>query len=89
MPLVYVLRLVSGKWYVGMTGNFRQRMKSHFSGHGSCVTRKYSPICVERVIPCYNNGYAKTVEREVTKRYINRYGYHNIRGGPWVNSLTF
>ena len=89
MPIVYILCLVSGKRYVGMTGNFRQRMRDHFSGRGSCVTRKYPPIYVERVFLCYNDGYAKKVEHEITKRYIYRYGYHNVRGGPWVNSLTF
>jgi predicted GIY-YIG superfamily endonuclease len=72
-----------------MTENFRQRMMAHFSGKGSCVTRKYPPVRVERVIPCYNKGYAKMVEHEITRQYIHHYGYANVRGGRWVNSLTF
>ena len=38
-------------------------MEKHFSGKGSQVTRKYPPVKVERIIPCYNKAYGLTVEK--------------------------
>ena len=53
------------------------------------VTRKYKPIEIERVIPCYNIKYAMTVEKKITQWYRLIYGKNRVRGGPWTNSKTF
>ena len=47
---IYVLRLRSGKYYVGKTDNVEKRFQDHMSGSGASWTRKYKPIAIERVI---------------------------------------
>tara|TARA_B100000795_G_scaffold220804_1_gene175341 strand:+ start:360 stop:629 length:270 start_codon:yes stop_codon:yes gene_type:complete len=89
MPVVYVLKLKNSRRYIGYTSNFRRRMNQHFTGGGSTVTRKYKPIEIERVIPCYNIKYAMTVEKKITQWYRLIYGKNRVRGGPWTNSKTF
>ena len=87
--LVYILRLKTGKRYVGSTSNYNARMRAHFSGAGAKATRKYAPMYVERRIPCYNASYARKVEQSITKEYIHQYGYSEVRGGCYTNSKTF
>ena len=58
-------------WY---TSNFRRSNHEHFTGKGSMTTRKYKPIEIERVIPCYNIKYAITVKRKITQWYRLIYG---------------
>jgi len=74
---VYVLRLVGDKFYVGYTEHYCNRMKSHFAGEGAEWTKENAPIAVHQV---YNNV-NKEFEHELTKIYIERYGYQNVRGG--------
>ena len=89
MPVVYILNLKNSKKYIGYTTNYKKRMKQHFSGKGSMVTRKYKPVNVEKIIPCYNKEYGLSVEKNLTQRYRNIYGKNMVRGGPWTNSKTF
>ena len=89
MPLVYILKLKNDKRYVGYTNNYKKRMKQHFTGKGSMVTRKYAPVKIERVIPCYNKNHGLTVEKNVTQRYRQKYGENMVRGAGYTNSKTF
>ena len=89
MPVVYVLKLKNSKIYGGYTCNYKKRMQQHFTGKGSTATRKYAPVKIERVIPCYNKTYALTVERNITQQLMLKYGENMVRGGPWTNSKTF
>lgn len=84
---VYVVDCVKGKKYVGETGNFDQRINQHFSGNGSCVTQKYLPKKATELdqVPGY---FAKETEQMYTDDYIEKYGYHNVRGGKYTNSIT-
>ena len=89
MPIVYILKLKNSKRYVGYTNNYKKRMEKHFSGKGSQVTRKYPPVKVERIIPCYNKTYGLIVERNVTQQLMQKHGVNMVRGGAWTNSKTF
>ncbi len=89
MPVVYVLLLKNSKRYIGYTNNYRKRMTQHFTGKGAMVTRKYKPINVEKIIPCYTKEYGLSVEKNLTQRYRSMYGKNMVRGGPWTNSKTF
>ena len=40
---IYKLNLEQDKKYIGKTTNIEQRMKQHFSGKGSKVTKKFAP----------------------------------------------
>jgi len=85
---IYVAHLKEGKKYIGETSNFYRRCKYHFNGNGSKVTQKYRPYRIEEIdrVPGY---FAKQIETDYTKKYINKYGYHRVRGGPYTNSQNF
>lgn len=89
MPTVYVLDLGGGKKYVGYTNNYKQRIKAHFAGRGSMVTRKYNPIGIIRTISCFNKAYGMVVEKNVTLCLMKKYGSRLVRGSHWCNSQNF
>lgn len=77
---VYVLRLSSGKYYVGKTDNVERRFQQHLNGSGSSWTRKYRPIAIEKTIL----NASPFEEDKVTKEYMNKHGIDNVRGGSYV-----
>jgi predicted GIY-YIG superfamily endonuclease len=79
---VYVLRLLAGKFYVGVSKNPTQRIKQHFAGKGSGWTRTHSPLSVEAV---YNN--VDVFEEDmITKKLMAEKGIENVRGGFYVRN---
>ena len=84
---IYKLNLENNKKYIGKTANIDSRMKQHFSGNGSQVTKKFKPIDGEVIdqVPGY---FSNNVEQKYTKKYISKYGYKNVRGGSYTNSTT-
>jgi predicted GIY-YIG superfamily endonuclease len=84
---IYKIECEGGKIYIGETKNLDKRMDQHFSGKGAKVTKKFKPIEGKElaVVPGY---LAKKVEQEYTEKYIDKYGYNNVRGGKYVNSKT-
>jgi|TARA_B110001450_G_C17186064_1_gene305408 predicted GIY-YIG superfamily endonuclease len=89
MPIVYILKLEKGKMYIGFTNNFKQRMFAHFNGYGSKVTQKYRPINIIKKISCFSKAYGLAVEKNVTLKFAKKYGWSNVRGSVWCNSLNF
>ena len=89
MPIVYILQLQQGKKYVGYTNNYKQRIKAHFNGNGSKVTKKYKPLSIIKTIPCFSKSYGLVVEKNVTLMLAKIYGWSNIRGSYWCNSINF
>ena len=79
--------LNGGKVYVGQTGNYNKRMEQHFSGNGAKVTQKFKPKD-SKIIDTCNGYFANKKEQEHTNKYINKYGYANVRGGKYTNSNT-
>lgn len=77
---MYVLRLSSGKYYVGKTDNVERRFQQHLNGSGSSWTRKYRPIAIEKTIL----NASPFEEDKVTKEYMNKHGIDNVRGGSYV-----
>ena len=84
---IYKLNLENGKKYIGKTTDVDRRMDEHFSGNGSKVTQKFKPKDGEIVdeVPGF---FADDVEHEHTKKYIQKHGYGNVRGGYYTNSNT-
>ena len=81
MVYIYVLKLENNKYYVGKTSNPSFRMESHFNENGSAWTRKYKPIKLEALIPdCDDYD-----EDKYTKKYMDKYGINNVRGGSFVS----
>ena len=79
---VYVLRLEQSKYYVGFTTKIQKRMKKHFGGKGAKWTRKYRPVSIIETI----NNVSKDMEKELTLKYMRKYGYQNVRGYAWTSS---
>lgn len=84
---VYRVDCANGKKYIGETKNFDKRIEQHFNGNGAKVTQKFEPKSAKiiDVVPGY---YAKNVEQYYTEKYIQKFGYNNVRGGKYTNSLT-
>ena len=77
---VYILKLVAGKYYVGISKNPQKRIKDHFAGRGAGWTRKHAPLAVEAVY----NGVNVFEEDMWTKRLMAEKGILNVRGGYYV-----
>lgn len=78
---VYILKLEGGKFYVGKTSNVLKRFRQHLSGRSCSWTRKYRPICVEKV---YSDA-DPLDEDKVTVQCMMDHGVENVRGGPYVS----
>jgi predicted GIY-YIG superfamily endonuclease len=78
---IYVLELVKNKFYVGKTfNNVSVRYKQHENGKGSMWTRMFRPI---RILEHYET-INEFEEDMMTKKYMNKYGIDNVRGGTYV-----
>ena len=84
---IYKLNLENNKKYIGKTANVDSRMKQHFSGNGSQVTKKFKPI-TGKVIDEVPGYFSNKAEQKYTEKYISKYGYENVRGGSYTNSTT-
>lgn len=85
---IYKLKLENGKIYIGKTINIKKRMKQHFNGEGSEVTKKFKPITCKILDSC-PGLLADELEQLYTNKYITKYGYNNVRGGKYTNANTF
>ena len=81
MTSVYVLKLLSGKYYVGKSKNPFKRIKQHFNMKGSRWTKKYHPLEVMKIYPD-SDGFD---EDKYTKILMDKYGIDNVRGGSFCN----
>jgi predicted GIY-YIG superfamily endonuclease len=81
MVFIYILKLVHGKYYVGKTNNPSFRLDNHFNSNGSAWTMKYNPIKLLELIPnCDDYD-----EDKYTRKYMDKYGIDNVRGGSFVS----
>jgi len=74
MVWIYILKLCSGKYYVGKTTNPEFRLADHFDSAGSTWTSKYKPI--DLIPNCDDFD-----EDKHTLICMNKYGIENVRGG--------
>jgi predicted GIY-YIG superfamily endonuclease len=77
---IYILKLQSGKFYVGKTTDIERRNEEHMNGTASAWTKKYKPVSVEKIIP---NASAFD-EDKWTKIYMEKYGVENVRGASYA-----
>ena len=81
MVFIYVLQLEQGKYYIGKTTNPQFRLENHFNSNGSAWTKLYKPIKVLELKPdCDDYD-----EDKFTKKYMDKYGINNVRGGSYVS----
>ena len=74
---VYVLQLQHGKYYVGRTANCEARVRQHLRGRGSAWTRLHKPVALLEL----HRGVSVAAEDAITKQYMKRHGWQNVRGG--------
>jgi len=83
---LYALRLEKGKYYIGITSlkDPNTRIKQHVNGFiGAKWTEKYKPVASAH--KPIDLGYitleqAQGFEYERTRRFMDKYGYNNVRG---------
>jgi predicted GIY-YIG superfamily endonuclease len=82
-PLVYVLELEDGCWYVGITMDLNRRWGQHLSGDGAKWTQLHKPI---RIYDIYSEDAGLALENEVTISYIEKYGVERVKGGSYCGN---
>ena len=75
---IYILRLESGKYYIGKTEDVLKRYQQHLSGEGSAWTKKYPPVTLVKTV----EG-SPFDEDKITKEYMAKYCIENVRGGSY------
>lgn len=75
---VYILKLENNKYYIGSSLNLYRRLIQHWSGCGSKWTFLFKPV--ELVTWILTNDLLY-IENIMTKAYVSKYGYLNVRGG--------
>ncbi|MFL2961040.1 MAG: hypothetical protein ACJZ4T_06025 [Candidatus Thalassarchaeaceae archaeon] len=79
---IYVLRLVRGKYYVGMTTRNLDRIWDHIEGQGAVWTKQYPPVVGKELFE-YRPNLNKSDEDRITLEMMERFGINNVRGGKW------
>jgi|UniRef100_A0A6C0F0T2 cellular nucleic acid-binding protein len=77
---IYVLLLEEGKYYIGKSNDVFKRCIEHFEGSGSCWTKKYKPLKLQKTI----ENVSPFEEDKITKEYMLKYGIENVRGGTYT-----
>tara|TARA_Y100000588_G_scaffold272329_1_gene288153 strand:- start:266 stop:895 length:630 start_codon:yes stop_codon:yes gene_type:complete len=79
---IYVLKLVRGKYYVGMTRRNIERIWEHIGGEGAKWTEKYPPVRGKEIVSYQSNLHLIDEDR-ITLETMFEYGIQNVRGGKW------
>ena len=79
MTSIYVLRLLSNKFYVGKSTNIQNRLANHFSNKGSAWTKKYKPLEVVEIM----HSADPFDEDKKVKQYMMKHGIESVRGGSY------
>lgn len=82
---LYVLKLEAGKYYIGVTAkSVQERFKEHQNGfYAAEWTKIHKPLAVEQSKNLGVTTYeaAERFENRVTRKYVEKYGIDNVRGG--------
>jgi len=84
--VIYIQKLVSNKYYVGITDDYDRRSNEHINGTGSAWTSKFKPLPGPenvKLIPCDDKHSERSNETIYTLYTMLIHGINNVRGGPW------
>jgi predicted GIY-YIG superfamily endonuclease len=79
---IYVLKLMSNKYYVGKTNDFKKRFQQHLKGLGPEWTKIHKPLKITEIITNSSNIFE---EDNKVKKYMMDFGINNVRGGSYSN----
>jgi predicted GIY-YIG superfamily endonuclease len=81
---LYVLELAKNKFYVGKTSkSVIERFNAHKKGFGPKWTRLYEPV---NILEQFESD-DKFDEDKYTKKYMDKFGIDNVRGGSYSNII--
>jgi len=83
MVYIYILELISNKYYVGKSNKPNIRIDMHINGNGAVWTMKYKPTRIARIIPNCDDF----DEDKYTLIMMKKYGIDNVRGGSFCNII--
>ena len=70
MPVIYVLKLKGGKYYIGKTTNPHSRFEQHETGKGSAWTKLHEPLeLIDTMVQDM-----RFTELAITLKYMKKYG---------------
>ena len=75
MTSIYILKLESGKYYIGKSNDVNKRFEQHITGNGSSFTKIYKPVAIDKII----KNTSPFDEDKITKEYMIKYGIDNVR----------
>ena len=78
---IYVLKLESGKYYIGKSDNINFRLEDHFNSNGSEWTKLFAPLSLIELI----KNVSPFEEDKIVKVYMAKFGIENCRGGSYSN----
>jgi len=78
--MLYFLKLIEGKYYIGYSKIPEERILNHFIENGSEWTKRYNPV---EVLEIRRGGLFD--EQKYTLLYMQKYGIDNVRGGSFTN----
>jgi len=82
MVYIYVLKLKDNKWYICKTDNNNVTIENNCFDNE--FTKKYPPENIYQIIPECD----KYDEDKYVKKYMDKYGINNVRGGCYNKLLT-
>lgn len=80
---LYILYLEDENYYVGASANLTDRLPNHSDQNKGAEWTKEHPAIVPLLIGPPITDW-KTVEKNLTLRMMEIYGWENVRGGPWT-----
>jgi predicted GIY-YIG superfamily endonuclease len=81
---VYILRLFSERWYIGVTEAPKRRIIGHAGKMGIGTTdwtKQYPPVEIAEVLAFDSSERAYQRESEIAEAFAHYYGRGRVRGG--------
>jgi predicted GIY-YIG superfamily endonuclease len=88
---LYLLELTGDKYYVGQSDDPGFRFSEHLSGKGARWTRLHRPLymLLTKAIRVDTPAAAMLHENWMTLKYMERFGWENVRGGDFLVVESF
>lgn len=90
---LYILKLEKDRWYIGITTKTpKERFDQHKHGYMAARwTKAYRPLTIHDVhdLGVVDEEQAELYESRVTRKYMEKYGINNVRGGDLTDNEEY